>query len=76
VELLRGQISQAATPHTVESPEFVSFAQSAYPNSIGTAFSPTTRCLTPKFVSVLEDAQQAFGAGVRNAIYGNNVQHL
>jgi len=42
---------------------FVSFAQSLTPIASAPAFSPNYPLFDTKFVSVLEDAQQAFGAG-------------
>ena len=71
VELLRGQISQAASPHTVESPEFVQFAQSAFPGTIGTSLLNTYPLFDTKFISVLQTAQQAFGSGCGTPSTGN-----
>jgi hypothetical protein len=61
VELLRGQFSSAASPHTVESPEFVSFAQSAFPNTIGTSLLTNYPLTNTQLISQLQTAQQAFG---------------
>ena len=71
VELLRGQISQASTPHTVESPEFVQFAKSAFPNSIGTSLLSSYPLFDTNFISVLQTAQQAFGSGCETPSTGN-----
>lgn len=71
VELLRGQISQAASPHAVESPEFITFAQGAFPNSIGTGLLSSYPLFDTKFVSVLKTAQDAFPGTCGTAATGN-----
>jgi len=71
VELLRGQISQAASPRTVESPEFVQWAQSAYPNSVGTNVLVNYPLAHTQFIQVLQTAQQAFGSGCGSSATGN-----
>jgi len=71
VELLRGQFSQAASPHTVESQEFVQFAESAFPNSIGTSLLKNYPLTNTSFVSHLQTAQQAFGSACGTAATGN-----
>lgn len=71
VELLRAQISQASSLHTVESPEFVQFAQSAFPNTIGTGLLANYPLFQTQKVSVLATAQQAFGSGCGTSSTGN-----
>lgn len=61
VEPLRSQVSQGTSVRTFESPEFVAFAESNFPNSIGTKLLSAYPIVNTAVTGVAQTAQQAFG---------------
>ena len=62
VEPLRSQVSQAGSVQTFESPEFVSFAQQHFPNSLGTQILTQYPLANVGFTGVNKTAQDVFGS--------------
>jgi Carboxypeptidase regulatory-like domain/TonB dependent receptor len=61
VEPLRSQVSQAGSVQTFESPEFVSFAQQHFPNTIGTQILTQYPLANVGITGVNKTAQDIFG---------------
>ena len=71
VEPLRSQVSQATSVRTFESPEFVSFAQSQYPNSLGTKLLTQYPLTSIAVTGVAKTAQDLFGSACGTAATGD-----
>ncbi len=71
VEPLRSQVSQATSVHVFESPQFIQFAQQAFPNSLGTKLLTQYPLTNTGILGTNETAQQAFGTSCGTAVAGN-----
>ena len=71
VEPLRSQVSQATSIRVAESPQFVSFAQQAFPNSIGTQLLTDYPLENTGILGVNKTAQDLFPSTCGTAVAGN-----
>jgi hypothetical protein len=71
MEPLRSQVSQATSVQTFESPQFVAFAQSAFPNTIGTQLLTQYPLTNIGILGTSQTAQQLFGSACGTPATGN-----
>jgi len=71
VQPLRSQISQATSVITFEAPEFVDYARSTYPNSLGTQLLTQYPLENVETTGVVQRASDVFGSACGTAATGN-----